>query len=222
MIKQLIGNLLSGRRLIYVLVFVFITGMTFAGRHFVSQIKELKKQKQELISFNNSATQELERTKNKLNQEVVKTEELTLTNDNLKRLADDRIQGLLNQFSALKSDFRNLEQAFQIDSEIRSTDRVTTYDTTIVRSSKDTTVTYIKAKAFKFESQWKKGDGLVLSDSVIINQTIQVPLDGVVYWKRNFPLFGKKIYSTEFTSANPEVVITNLQNIKVRRRRKRR
>lgn len=119
---------------------------------------------------------------------------------------------LKNEFSALKSNLRNLslyaKTGLQSDYKLH----IPLQDTVLTQA--DSSLKPVKK--LHFRSKWITVDGFVIGDSLLPNIQTRDSLVTVVYWKRKWFL-GKKHYVQEIKSFNPHTQIKFNQTVMVRK-----
>jgi hypothetical protein len=178
----------------------------------------LSNQNGQLVEYAIRDSSKLEFYKNELGKEVAKASTATLDYRLLQRLSHDSELSWLRQFEGLKKSLKNLEAATSVNTRVIAEFKTTTKDTVVRVDSVD-------HPAFTFENKTEfiTETGTVIPDlkQVITRLDISVPLKGVVYWERKRFLglkIGKKEWKSEFTSDNPFVKITSVDQILVQRR----
>jgi hypothetical protein len=185
---------------------------------FYNKYKEEKEQKEGVEQLFSKKQAEVYIFKNKYGREVSRNNSIVLENKTIKQLVKDGNLQFLKEFEGLKKNYKNLEYAFHslsksVDSlHIHLKDSIINYV-----NEKGDTVKFV-AKNWKKQDKWSKFDYKEISpDSAILKYEVDVPLDGVLYWKRRWFL-GKKHYFSEMTSENPHVKIPELLELKVGRK----
>ena len=209
------------------IMIIIILGTAVAGGGIAFKIvwtkwKTEKRENESLVTLNSDAFDNVETYKNKLGQEVSKNQALTLRNGTLKTLTDNQEFKFLKDMEGLKRSLRNLESAQRITARAVGSINTGIRDTTIfitTAGGQDTTI--LVAKSINYEDEYTTITGLLdlKLDSVKLDYTVTVPLEGAVYWERKWFL-GKKKWSSELISPNPNVTITELKNIRVRKKAK--
>ncbi len=199
----------------FILLF-FILGTLFWT--FYNKYKEEKEQKEGVEQLFSKQQAETQIYKNKYGQVVSRTEGVILENKTIKQLVKDGNLSYLKEFQDLKKNYKNLEYTYQILSK--------SVDSLHIKLN-DSTRTYIDSKGdtIKFQAKsWSKKDKWsefvykeISPDSADFKYTVNVPLEGVFYWKRKWFL-GKKHWTSEVTSENPHVKIPKILNIKIGRK----
>jgi|SRR6476620_4719442 len=182
---------------------------------YYNKFQNEKSQKQGIEQLFSKKQAEIELYRNHNNQLVAKNEAITLENKSVKDLVKQGNLSFLKDFDNLKKNYKNLEFAYQIQVKISDSlkGKLNFKDTINIDSKGDT----VKFKAFKWEvkDKWREVSlKQITPDSVVFKEVQNVPLDGVLYWKRKWFL-GKKRYWAEATSENPHVTIPKLLNLKV-------
>lgn len=136
----------------------------------------------------------------------------------VKKLSEDKDLQWIEQFEGIKKNLRNLETATQINTETIASMKGNITDTVVVVDS-----TEHKAFSFDNSDKWMEVKGVVIPDLKTVDTfvKVQVPIEGVMFWKRKKVLglrIGGKEWSSEFTSPNPYTKITNLNQILIKRR----
>jgi len=197
---------------VFLLLFIIalISSWTFYNKY-----KDEKEQKQGIEQLFSKQQTETQYYKNRYGETVSRTQSLVLENKTIKQLVKDGNLQFLQEFQGLKKNYKNLEYAFQSLSKSVDSIYIHLKDTSFTYiDSKGDTVKFI-AKNWKKEDKWSKFDYKELSpDSAIFKYEVDVPIDGVLYWKRKWFL-GKKKYFSEMTSSNPHVKIPQLLELKV-------
>ncbi len=202
----------------FLLVFLILV-IVFAHTYY-NKYLEQKEQKQNVELLFSNKVKELEIYKNKKGQEVTKNEVVPLDNNSIKDLVNQGNLQFLKDFEGLKKNYKNLENAFQIQAKSIDSLRVTLIDTSEVYIDKKGDSIKFVAHNFNYEDKWANFQLKQYSpDSTIFKYDVYVPLDGVLYWKRVWFL-GKKHYFTEVTSENPYIKINKLLNLKITGKRK--
>ena len=124
------------------------------------------------------------------------------------------LQNLHKEFDGIKKSLKNLENFTGVGTN-------TTIDKTI--KLKDTTIYTvngkpIKASTFKYKNKWDSIDGIIVADSIQWKINHRDSLEIVQFWDRSWFL-GKKKYSTEIKSANPDTKIDYQKAIKTKRKK---
>jgi len=182
---------------------------------FYNKYKEERGQKEGVEQLFSKSQDSVRVYRNVHGRLVSKTNSLVLENKTIKQLVKDGNLPFLKEFDGLKRNYKNLEYAFHslsksVDSlHIHLKDSAFSYI-----DNKGDTVKFV-AKNWKKQDKWSKFDYKEVSpDSAILKYEVDVPLDGVLYWKRRWFL-GKKHYFSEMTSENPHVKIPELLELKV-------
>ncbi len=182
---------------------------------YYTKFQEEKSQKESVEQLFSKQQTETQYFKNRYGETVSRTKSLVLENTTIKQLVKDGNLGFLKEFQGLKSNYKNLEYAFQALSKSVDSLHIHIKDTTTVYiDSKGDTVKFV-AHNWKKEDKWSKFDYKEVSpDSALLKYEVDVPIDGVLYWKRKWFL-GRKKYISEMTSTNPHVKIPQLLELKV-------
>ncbi len=185
---------------------------------YYNKYKEEKEQKEGVEQLFSKSQDSVRVYRNVHGRLVSKTNSLVLENKTIKQLVKDGNLSFLKEFDGLKKNYKNLEYAFHslsksVDSiHIHLNDSIINYI-----DNKGDTIKFI-AKNWKKQDKWSKFEYReVTPDSAILKYEVNVPLDGVLYWKRKWFL-GKKHYFSEMTSENPHVKIPELLELKVGRK----
>jgi len=191
----------------------------YFGRLFYNKFQEQKEQKEEVEQLFSKKQAEISLYKNKYNEIVSKNETITLENKTIKELVKNGNLSFLKEFESLKKNFKNLESAYQIKSKVEDSIKVKILPEEEEYVDEEGDTIEFEAQNWKYADKWSDFDvRQVAPDSVSFKYTVNVPLDGVVYWKRKWFL-GKKKYFSEITSENPHVKIPEFLNIKVGRKK---
>lgn len=209
------------------ILIIIILGTAVAGGGIAFKIiwtkwKTEKRENESLVMLNSDAFDNVETYKNKLGQQVTKNQALTLRNGTLEELTDNQEFKFLKDMDGLKRSLRNLESAQRITARAVGSINTGIRDTTIfITSAGAADTTILVAKTFNYQDKYTTIKGLLdlKLDSVKLDYTVTVPLEGAVYWERKWFL-GKKRWSSEIISPNPNVTITELKNIRVRKKAK--
>ncbi len=198
---------------IVILILLLISG--FFAYTFYNKYKEEKEQKEGVEQLFSKKQAEVEVYKNKYGQAVNRVEGITLENKTIKQLVKDGNLQFLKEFEGLRKNYKNLEFAFQLQAKsidslrIHLRDSVTSYI-----DNKGDTIKFT-AKNWNKEDKWSKFTYKQISpDSAILKYEVDVPLDGVYFFKRKWFL-GKKRHFAEVVSTNPHVKIPQLLELKV-------
>lgn len=182
---------------------------------FYNKYKEEKEQKEGVEQLFSKSQDSVKVYRNVHGRLVSRTNGLILENQTIKQLVKDGNLQFLKEFDGLKKNFKNLEFAFQAQSKSIDSLRIHIKDSVFTYiDNKGDTIKFI-AQNWKKEDKWSKFDYKQFSpDSAILKYEVDVPLDGVFYWKRKWFL-GKKHYFSEITSPNPHVKIPKFLELKV-------
>ncbi len=197
---------------VFILLFLIICTSSYV---FYKKYQEEKSQKEGVEQLFSKQQTETQYYKNKYGETVSRTQSVVLENKTIKQLVKDGNLSFLKEFKDLKNSYKNLEYAFQAQSKSIDSIKIHLKDTVVSYvDSKGDTIKFV-AKDWKKEDKWSKFDYKELSpDSAILRYEVDVPIDGVLYWKRKWFL-GKKKYFSEMTSSNPHVKIPQLLELKV-------
>lgn len=202
-------------------LFIILLGISiFLAHSYYNKYLEQKNEKENIELLFSKKEAEIELYKNKHGQLVAKNEAVSLENKSIKELVKDGNLQFLKQFDNLKRNYKNLENAYEIQAKISDSlkSKLNFIDTSYVTSKGDT----VKFKAFSWgiKDKWREISlKQITPDSVYFKEEQNVPLDGVLYWKRKWFL-GKKHYFSEVTSENPHVRINKLLTIRIEGKRK--
>jgi hypothetical protein len=182
---------------------------------FYNKYREEKAQKQGVEQLFSKEQMKTQYYKNKSGEEVAKNQAVVLENNTIKQLVKDGNLSFLKEFQGLKKSYKNLEYAFQVQSQSIDSLRIHPKDTTITYIDKKGDTIKFVAKDWKKQDKWSKFDYKQVSpDSAVLKYEVDAPIDGVLYWKRKWFL-GKKKYFSEMTSSNPHVHIPQILELKV-------
>lgn len=150
---------------------------------------------------------------------VAKANESTLKE--LAKQGDPRITKILAEFSSIKKNFKNLESYTELQaqsiSEIKGAVKDSSYR---IVKGKDTVEVF--AKKITAKNEWNNYDITIVGDSADIRREGREEFDMAVYWERltkkgNKTIwpFGKKEWSSEVVSKNPETKISKQNSLLV-------
>lgn len=205
-------------RLISILI-VIIIAMGFGSAKLFSEYRRMKDEKENVQSLYSNKIKEVEVYRSRDGQLVHKNEALTLENKTVKELVRDGQLSQLKQLDGINRRMSNLEYLYKITAKAMDSVKVKLNDTTryYVNDKGDTLI--FKATDFKYNDKWASFKAKQITpDSSILTYSVTAPLTGGMYWKRKWFL-GKKKYYGEITSENPHIVIPELLNIKVGRKK---
>lgn len=156
--------------------------------------------------------------KNKAGEEVAKRRALELDYSTFKTLSKSKDLEWVKEFQGLKSSLNNLQEATRIN-----TQSIADFTTT-GKESPPVVINHVPHEAFTFENkdEYITETGTVVPDLKLVTShiTVNVPLEGVVYWQRPhkflFIRWGKKKYFTEFKSHNPHTKITQIESLVIK------
>jgi len=210
--------IVSLRTKIEIAIFLLFSIVSVSAYVFYNKYKEEKEQKEGVEQLFSKQQTETQYYKNRYGETVSRTQGLVLENKTIKQLVKDGNLGFLKEFQDLKKNFKNLEFAFQAQSKSIDSLRIHLNDSSISYiDNKGDTIKFI-AHNWKKQDKWSKFYYKQFSpDSAVLKYEVDVPLDGVFYWKRKWFL-GKKHYFSEITSSNPHVKIPQLLELKVGRK----
>ncbi len=192
----------------------------FLAHTYYNKYLEQKEQKQNIELLFSNKEKELQVYKNKQGQTVSKNETVQLNDGSIKDLVKQGNLQFLKEFDNLKKNYRNLETAFKIQTKSIDSLRVMMIDTSEVYVDKKGDSIKFIAHNFNYQDKWSDFQLKQYSpDSAEFKYQVYVPLDGVMYWKRNWFL-GKKHYFTEVTSENPHIKINKLLSVKITGKKK--
>lgn len=192
----------------------------FLAHTYYNKYLEQKDEKQNIELLFSKNIEELQVYKNRQGQLVVKNEVPIIDNKSVKDLVNQGNLQFLKEFEGLKKNYKNLENAFSVQSKVIDSLNVDLSKTLeIYIDKKGDSVKFI-ALNWSYEDKWSKFELKQFTpDSANFKYTTIVPLDGVLYWKRTWFL-GKKHYFSEITSENPHIKINKFLNIKIEGKRK--
>lgn len=191
---------------IYILIIGILLLLVTSGScyWFYKEWRDAVREKKSLEQLNGTSFKTVEHYKNKYGEEIVKNNSLRLESSTIKQLAKEGQLPILKEFDGLKKSYRNLLNVIQAQIIVKK-------DTIIKDVTLDHTFGYsTEFEAFK-ETITKDSTGKL---NVSIQDSILVPLNGVLYWHRKWFL-GHKDYRVEATSPNKKVTITGLESIQV-------
>lgn len=199
--------------LILIIVVLAIAGSIFFNRWLV-----LREQNKQITQYAIQKSMEVEYYKLENGQLVATKDAAILDLKTVKKLSEDKDLQWIEQFEGIKKNLRNLETATQINTETIASMKGNITDTVVVVDS-----TEHKAFSFDNSDKWMEVKGVVIPDLKTVDTfvKVQVPIEGVMFWKRKKVLglrIGGKEWSSEFTSPNPYTKITNLNQILIKRR----
>lgn len=153
----------------------------------------------------------------KANAEVLK---------DLAKQGDPRITKILEEFKSIKKNFKNLESFSEMQtqsiSEIKGAVKDSSY-----RIVKDKDTIEVFAKKIIAKNEWNNYDITIVGDSADIRREGREEFDMAVYWERltkkgtkTIWPFGKKEWSSEVISKNPETKISKHNSLQVGKKRK--
>ena len=139
---------------------------------------------------------------------------------------DPRITKILEEFASVKRNFKNLESFTELQaqsiSEIKGAVKDSSYR---IVKGKDTIE--VHAKKINTSNAWNNYDITIMGDSADIRREGREEFDMAVYWerltkkgKKTIWPFGKKEWSSEVVSKNPETKITKQNSLLVGKRKK--
>ncbi len=197
------------------------------GNHYRRKFKNQKEETESLILFQSELQREVETYRNKYDQAVARNEAIKFETATIKELVKKGELQYLKQFEGLNKRLNNLESTMQTNAEVIKTFGTDLGDTIIYIN--DSVANQVET--FHFKDDYLEAKGLIYQDSLRMeNLVMQVPLNQVVYWERqHWKLFGKrrgwlpkwfskKKYISEVTSPNPDVSITELSFLQVRKK----
>jgi hypothetical protein len=209
-------------RLISILIAIIVI-MGLASARMLSEYLKMKDEKANVQSLYSNKIKEIEVYKSRDGQMVHRNEALNLENKTIKELVRDGQLSQLKQLEGINKRMNNLEFIYQITAKALDSVKVRLQDTTryYVNDKGDTLI--FKATDFKYNDKWASFKAKQITpDSSILTYSVTAPLTGAMYWKRKVPIlwiFSKKEYFGEITSENPHIVIPELLNIKVGRKK---
>lgn len=199
--------------LILIIVVLAIAGSIFFNRWLV-----LREQNKQITQYAIQKSMEVEYYKLENGQLVATKDAAILDLKTVKKLSEDKDLQWIKQFEGIKKNLRNLETATQINTETIASMKGNITDTVVVVDS-----TEHRAFSFDNSDKWMEVKGVVIPDLKTVDTFIkvQVPIEGVMFWKRKKVVglrIGSKEWSSEFTSPNPYTKITTLNQILIKRR----
>jgi len=199
--------------LILIIVVLALAGSIFFNRWLV-----LREQNKQITQYAIQKSMEVEYYKLENGQLAATKDAAILDLKTVKKLSEDKDLQWIKQFEGIKKNLRNLETATQINTETIASMKGNITDTVVVVDS-----TEHKAFSFDNSDKWMEVKGIVITDLKTVDTfvKVQVPIEGVMFWKRKKVLglrIGGKEWSSEFTSPNPYTKITNLNQILIKRR----
>lgn len=205
-------------RVISLLVVIILLMGAAIGRYhnMYSRMKSDKENVQKLFS---KKIEEVEVYKNRFNNVVAKNEAVTVENRTMRELVEGGKLEQLKQLEGINRRMSNLEFAYKITARALDSVKVHLQDTSrwYVDDKGDTLI--FKATDFKYSDKWSSFKAKqIRPDSSILTYSVTAPLTGAMYWKRKYPIlwiFSKKEYFGEVFCENPHVVIPELLNVKV-------
>lgn len=185
------------------------------------KLLEKSRQINEMSTYVVNKDKEIEYYKNVAGKEVAKKESVIMALDAFKKISKEQDLKFLEEFEGLKKSLRNLEAVTDINTQTVSELKGGLSDTTVV-------VDNVPVESFTFDLQdeWVRNKGIVIPSlaHIEIETSVEVPIQGVIYWERA-KLFGwgprwftKKHYITELTSPNPHTKITKTNQLLIRRK----
>ena len=185
----------------------------FLAHHYYTSYQEQKDQKENVEKLFSKKSAEVELYKNRQGQIVAKTQAIELENKTIKQLVKDGNLPWLKNFEGLKSNFKNLETAFQVQSKLIDSLKAKIHDHQVIYIDKKGDTVKFTAHDINFKDKWSEITVKQISpDSANLKYSIDVPLEGVSYWHRKWFL-GKKHEEIEVTSENPHVKINKVLHI---------
>jgi hypothetical protein len=139
----------------------------------------------------------------------------------LKELAkqgDPRMTQILKEFEGVKKSFKNLESFTELQAQTISQLTGMVKDSSIKVIKGNDTIT-VKVKKIRAQNDWNKYDITVFGDTANIKREGKEEFDQAVFWERKWFL-GKKKWSSEIVSKNPETKIIKQSSLSVKKRRK--
>lgn len=205
--------------IIIALLLALLIGSGYAVTHYRSKYLFEQGEKESVQKAYGKTMAEVETYKNIQGQMVTKNETLTLDNNTLREMVKEGYLQQISQLGGVKNNLKNLEFVYKITAKAMDSLLAKLNDTTRYYITDSDTVFY-RVSEFSYKDQWVEINETQLSPfESKVDYTFTVPLTGAMFWDRKWFL-GKKTYWGEATSENPHVVIPELVNIKVGRRKK--
>lgn len=144
----------------------------------------------------------------------------------LNKSGDPITKQILAEFSSIKKDFRNLQSYSNLQTETISRLIGIVSDTSFRKITGSDTIS-ISGKKIKAKNEWNEYDILLTEDSALINRKGKEEFSTAVYWERLnkkgkktiWPL-GKKNWSSEIVSKNPETKVIKQLSLTVSKKNK--
>lgn len=182
---------------------------------------EKSRQLNEVSTYIVNKDKEIEYYKNVAGKEVAKTDAAMMALDAFKKISHEQDLKFIEEFKGLKKSLKNLEAVTDINTQTVSNLKGGLNDTTVVVNNLP-----VDSFTFDIQDEWVRNKGIVIPSlaHIEIETTVEVPIQGVIYWERE-RLFGwgprwftKKHYITELTSPNPHTKITKSNQLLIRRK----
>jgi hypothetical protein len=183
-----------------------------------NRISDLETQVDDAIQIANDSGRQATKYRNKYNILVSHNKVLMIERESVQKLFKSEEFAWTLKYEGLQKNLKNLVQTTKAVAKIDTTLKIEPKETRgiVFRSSAE-----IKADTTEqilWDDQYNrvsiKGDGL--------NLKIDVPIQGVIFWERPhkfwFIKWGKKIYTSEFSTLNPLAQVTNHEVIQVRQK----
>lgn len=223
-------------RIIIIVAAVIVLLLSLCG-YLWKQNRDLNVSNNQLVKVADDSSRVAKTLRNKNGVLVSHNNVLMLSNHNVKELLKTSELNWLNKYNdVLKKNGKNLESAGRISEEVVFSktipfDSSFFIDFTItddytrstmaspVQKDEVKKVDSVLGKSATYQDEFNTVNTIVFPDSVRVKGTIRVPIEEIVYWQRSkkflFIRWGDKKYFSEVSSANPWVVITNHEVIKV-------
>ncbi len=169
---------------------------------FYNKWRDAEKQKTSLEKLNGRDFKTVEVYTNKNGNEVSKNTSLEFQPSTIKHLVKEGQLPAIKEFKDLKNSYNNLQNLIQ----------------SLIKIGNNNTIPITLDSTFGYTTEFENIQGSIHKDSsgykLLLRDTVIVPLNIVVYWKRKWFL-GKKSYSVEAESPNKGVKILGLESIQV-------
>lgn len=166
-------------------------------------------EREQVITFANAAKIETEKYKNELGNVINRTEQLELTIKNVNELKETERLKFLQEFSRLKNNLKNLEEAGRFDWLIDE-------DSIPMEIVSVPCTDTLRAFNYRLKDEYNDIEAMVL-DTPRLN--IRVPIYYAELWDRKWFL-GKKRYYIETTSPNKLIRLEAQETFKVSKRKR--
>ena len=166
-------------------------------------------EREQVISFANATKTEAERYKNELGNVINRTEQLELTIKNVNELKETERLKFLREFSRLKANLKNLEEAGRFDWLIEE-------DSIPMEVVNVPCTDTLRAFNYRLKDEYNDIEAMVLDTPRV---SIRVPIYYAELWDRKWFL-GKKRYYMETTSPNKLIRLEAQETFKVSKRKR--